>query len=334
MTSEDGFRDRLETELAALRAPAVGGIAGEALAHGRRIRRRERVAGVVGMVGGVAAVAGVTAGAVALGGGFASSGAGSTAASGGGVGPGMGPGVAAVTTTHAPVSTRTPTPAPSTPSTPGTSGPSSPGSRPSYLGEPTNTQNPPNTVIGTIPASWKPPVPAHPANATSTDGQSVAELVVDVLWTIEPGSGSSFSGSSQADVNANATLTWTAQHGSIRLSASVSNGALDGKTPQSQCMPAYEMDYCAAATLADGTVVLVQHGTGYPTPSSPPTHTNMVTITRPDHAAINVVEWSNGPLTDDQLYKIVSDPRWGLSMDGSFVANADRVVRPFADTGA
>ncbi|WP_370356268.1 hypothetical protein [Catenulispora sp. MAP12-49] len=53
-------------------------------------------------------------------------------------------------------------------------------------------------------------------------------------------------------------------------------------------------------------------------------------ITRPDHMLINVVEWSNGPLTDDQLYKIVSDPRWGLKTDGSFVAKADRVVRPYS----
>ena len=327
MTSEDSFRERLETELAKVRAPAIGGIAGEALAHGRRIRRRERVAGVVG---GVAAVAGVTAGAVALGSGFGSGGTGS-AASGGGVGPGVGPGVVAGTTTHAPAST------PGTSSTSPTSSPPSahpfPGTPPSQvrLG---STQSSPNTIIGTIPASWKPPVPARPTNPTSTDGQSVAELVLDVLGTIEPGSGSSFSGSSQADVNANATLTWTTQHGSIRLSASVSNGALDGKTPQSQCMPAYEMDYCAAATLADGSVVMVEHGTGYPTPASAPTHNNMVMITRPDHAAINVVEWSNGPLTDDQLYKIVSDPRWGLAMDGSSVAKADRDIRPFTDTGA
>lgn len=74
---------------------------------------------------------------------------------------------------------------------------------------------------------------------------------------------------------------------------------------------------------------MVVHGTGEPA-SGPPTHSNTVMITRPDHMLINVVEWSNGPLTDDQLYKIVSDPRWGLKMDGSFVANADRVVRPYS----
>ncbi|WP_228561714.1 hypothetical protein [Catenulispora rubra] len=189
-------------------------------------------------------------------------------------------------------------------------------------------------MIGTIPASWKPPVPGHPTDPTGTDGPSVAELVIDVLQQLGPGTGSSFSGSSISDVNANATLTWTTQHGAIRISASVSNGALDGKTPQSQCMPAFEEDYCAAATLSDGSVVMVQHGTGYPGGSSTPTHNNMVSITRPDHAAINVVEWSDGPLTDDQLYQIVADPRWGLRMAGSFVGHADAVIRPFTDDGA
>ncbi|MEZ0106450.1 hypothetical protein ABH920_000431 [Catenulispora sp. EB89] len=329
MTSEDSFRERLESELAGLRPPAIGGIAGEALAHGRRIRRRERV---VGVAGGVAAVAGVTAGAVALGGGFGP----------GGEGPGVGPGVAVGTTTHAPVPT--PTPASSTSSTPSTSSSSStssptsvhssPGSPPSYLGEPSNTQSPPNTVIGTIPASWKPPVPVSPADPTAADGPSVAELVIEALQRFGPGTGSSFSGSSISGVNANATLTWTTQHGAIQISASVSNGALDGKSPQSQCVPAFEEDYCAAATLSDGSVVMVQHGTGYPSGTSAPTRNNMVSITRPDHAAINVVEWSDGPLTDDQLYQIVSDPHWGLRMAGSFVGHADAVVRPFTDDGA
>jgi hypothetical protein len=130
--------------------------------------------------------------------------------------------------------------------------------------------------------------------------------------------------------NANATMTWTTQHGSIRISASVSDGSADGKTPQSVCYPAYEEDYCAAGTLSDGSVVMVDHGTGEPPAGSPPTHSMTVTITRPDHAAINIVEWSAGPLTDDQLYQVVSDPRWGLKMDGSFVAHADQVVRPFS----
>jgi hypothetical protein len=76
---------------------------------------------------------------------------------------------------------------------------------------------------------------------------------------------------------------------------------------------------------------MVEHSSGgYQPGSSQSTHNNMVMITRPDHAAINVVEWSNGPLTDDQLYKIVSDPRWGLKMDGAFVTHADKAVRPFS----
>jgi hypothetical protein len=186
-------------------------------------------------------------------------------------------------------------------------------------------------VIGTIPASWKPPAPGGTlTDPRSTDGQSVAELLIDDLKQIAPGSGSDFSGGSMPGFNANATMTWTTQHGSIRISASVSDGSADGKTPQSVCYPAYEEDYCAAGTLSDGSVVMVDHGTGEPPAGSPPTHSMTVTITRPDHAAINIVEWSAGPLTDDQLYQVVSDPRWGLKMDGSFVAHADQVVRPFS----
>src|SRR5262249_31477176 len=87
----------------------------------------------------------------------------------------------------------------------------------------------PNTVFGTIPRSWKPPAPGGSlSDPTDTDGQSVAQLLIDGLQQLGPGSGSGFSGSSMAGVNANATLTWTTQHGSVRISASVSNGALDG----------------------------------------------------------------------------------------------------------
>jgi len=312
MTSEESFHDRIEDELAGLRPPPIGEIAGDALAQGRRIRRRQRALGVAG---GTAAVAGVAAGALALGGVFGS----------GGGGAPVGPGAwgAAPTSQHSSAATPTPTPTPT------------PDPTPAYPSTPTPPPNSssPNTVIGTIPASWKPPAAdGHLSDPTNTDGQSVAELLIDDLSQIgSGGSGSAFSGSSLAGMNANATLTWTMPHGSVRISASVSDGAADGKTPQSQCLPAFEMDYCAAATLSDGSVVMVQHNSGgYAAGSSQSTHNTMVMITRPDHAAINVVEWSDGPLTDDQLYKIVSDPRWGLKMDGSFVTHADKVVRPFS----
>lgn len=312
MTSEESFHDRIEDELAGLRPPPIGEIAGDAMAQGRRIRRRERA---LGMAGGTAAVAGVAAGVMALGGVFGSGGGGAPVGSGAlGTAP---------TSQHSPAATPTPTPNPTPNPTPAY--PSTPAPPPS--------SSSPNTVIGTIPASWKPPATGgHLSDPTNTDGPSVAELLIDNLALIGPGgSGSSFSGSSMAGMNANATLTWTTQQGSIRISASVSDGGADGKTPQSQCYPAFEMDYCAVATLSDGSVVMVQHNSGgYQAGSSQSTHDNMVMITRPDHAAINVVEWSNGPLTDDQLYKIVSDPRWGLKMDGSFVTHADKVIRPFS----
>lgn len=315
MTSEDSFRDRVAEELAGLRPPPLGEVAGEALAHGRRIRRRQRVAGVVG---GTAAVAGLAAGVVALSGGFAAGGAGAAP-----VAPGGAAG-AAPTSLSAPVST----PAPSTSSSSALPAIRTPGAPPV---PPTSSTSAPNTVIGTIPASWKPPVPGGTlTDPTNTDGQSVAELVLDGLGLTGTGSGSDFSGSSTAGMNANATLTWATHSGSVRISASVSNEGVDGKTPDSVCYPAYETDYCAAGTFSDGSVVMVVHGTGEPPAGSPPTHSRTVMITRPDHTLINVVEWSNGPLTDDQLYKIVSDPRWGLKMDGSFVAHADEVIRPFS----
>lgn len=325
MTSQDSFHDRIEDELAALRPPPVGGIAGDALEQGRRIRRRQKI---FGTVGGTVAVAGVAAGVLALGGWFGSGG-------GAAVGPGAvgavptPPVSSAATPTSAPSTSPTSAPAsvPTSTSTSSATAPANPA--PGSGGDSSSPQ--PNTVIGTIPASWKPPASTgRLSDPTNTDGQSVAELLIDDLALIGPGgSGSSFSGSSMAGMNANATLTWTTQHGSIRISASVSDGGADGKTPQSQCYPAFEMDYCAAATLSDGSVVMVEHNTGEPA-NGPATHNNIVMITRPDHAAINVVEWSNGPLTDDQLYKIVSDPRWGLKMDGSFVSHADTVIRPFS----
>jgi hypothetical protein len=135
MTSEDSFRDRIEDELAALRPPPIGGIAGEALAHGRRIRRRERV---FGMVGGTATVAGVAAGVVALSGGFASGGGGGSMPPGGAAG-------AAPTSRHAPTPTPTPTPSPTpTPNTPSSdlvaqSSPPTPGR---------SSTSSPNTVMG------------------------------------------------------------------------------------------------------------------------------------------------------------------------------------------
>lgn len=318
MTSEESFHDRIEDELAGLHPPPIGEIAGDALAQGRRIRRRERA---LGMAGGTAAVAGVAAGVLALGGVFGSGRGGVP------VGPGALGGAPTsqqsstpapsptASSAHTSTSTSTPSPSP-TPTPPSSSSPSS---------------SSPNTVIGTIPASWKPPTVGGRLNdPRNTDGQSVAELLIEDLGQIGPGSGSSFSGSSMSGQNANATMTWTTQHGSIRISASVSNDGVDGKTPQSVCYPGFEIDYCAAATLSDGSVVMVVHGTGEPPAGSPPTHDNTVMITRPDHLLINVVEWSNGPLTDDQLYKIVADPRWGLKMNSSFVAHADAVVRPFS----
>jgi hypothetical protein len=313
MTSEESFHDRIEDELAGLHPPPIGEIAGAALAQGRRIRRRERT---LGMAGGTAAVAGVAAGVVALSGGFASGGGAASVAPGGFV-------------RTAPTSQNSPTPiAASTP----TPTPSPTAAQTSTPAPPPDSSSP-NTVIGTIPASWKPPATGgHLSDPRNTDGPSVAELLIDNLALVGPGgSGSGFSGGSMAGVNANATLTWTTQQGSIRISASVSDGSADGKTPQSQCYPAFEVDYCAAGAMSDGSVVMVEHSSGgSQSGSSPSTHNNMVMITRPDHAAINVVEWSNGPLSDDQLYKIVSDPRWGLRMDGSFVAHADKVVRPFS----
>ncbi|MEY9927009.1 hypothetical protein ABH926_001634 [Catenulispora sp. GP43] len=322
MTSEDSFHDRIEDELAALRPPPIGGLAGEALERGRRIRRRERA---FGMAGGTAAVAGVVAAVVALNGGFGA---------GGGTSGSVGPGAAgAPTSPQAPTPTPTPTPTPS----PDPSTSSSPSGAVDLTAPPSSadgTSSGPNTVIGTIPASWQPPAKGGPlSDPTNTDGQSVAELVLDGLRLTGSGTGSDFSGSSINGMNANATLTWSTQHGSIRISASVSNDGADGKstpTPESLCHPMYETDYCAAAMLSDGSVVEVSHGTGESGGSNTPTHDNAVMLYRPDHTAINVVEWSNGPLTDDQLYKIVSDPRWGLKMDGSFVANADRVIRPFS----
>lgn len=323
MTSEESFHDRIEDELAGLRPPPIGGIVGEALARGRRIRRRERTLGVAG---GTAAVAGVAAGVMALGGALGSGGGGAPVAPGAlGTAPALRHSSAASPPpTSAPTLAPTPTPT-SSPSTFSSSAADPAGGR--------SSSSEPSTVIGTIPASWKPPAPgAYLSDPTDTDGQSVAELLIDDLALVGPGgSGSGFSGGSMAGVNANATLTWTTQQGSIRISASVSDGGADGKTPQSQCYRAFEMDYCAAATLSDGSVVMVEHNSGgSQAGGSPATHNTMVMITRPDHAAINVVEWSEGPLTDDQLYKIVSDPRWGLKMDGSFVAHADKVVRPFS----
>ncbi|WP_194927015.1 hypothetical protein [Catenulispora pinisilvae] len=105
---------------------------------------------------------------------------------------------------------------------------------------------------------------------------------------------------------------------------------LDGQGLQSTCNPMYEVDYCAAGKLSDGTIVYVVHGTGEPA-NGPMTHNDSITIERPDHLQINVVEWSSGPLTDDQLYAIVSDPRWALKMDQSFIAQADQQIRPFGN---
>ncbi|WP_194896523.1 hypothetical protein [Catenulispora pinisilvae] len=111
----------------------------------------------------------------------------------------------------------------------------------------------------------------------------------------------------------------------------MNKGELDGHDPlQSTCDPMYETDYCAAGTLSDGTIVYVVHGTGEPA-NGPMTHNDSITIERPDHLQINVVEWSSGPLTDDQLYAIVSDPRWALKMDQSFIAQADQQIRPFGN---
>jgi hypothetical protein len=187
-------------------------------------------------------------------------------------------------------------------------------------------------VIGTIPAGWQPPATTgKPADPATADGQAVAEILREDLAGAAPGSASGYSGgATPAGINANASLTWTAKQGSTGFSVSVNDSRPDDKRLQSSCNPMYEVDYCAAGTLADGTVVYVTHSTSHPA-SGGPTHTHNITIQRPDHIQILVVEWSDtGPLTDDQLYKVVSDPRWALKMDSSFVAHADQVMRPFS----
>lgn len=322
--ADQSFRDRIERELAGRHPPATGGIPGAALARGRRIRRRQRMAG---MVGGVAAVAGVAAAVVGLDGGLLAGGTGTAA---------VAPGRAGVAGPASPTASRTATPSP-TPSTarPFTPAPPRPDSPASTSRSSTSTSTsmaPPSTVIGKIPASWKPPAAGGTlTDPRHTDGQSVAELLVEDLGLIGSGSGSGFSGGSMSGFNANATLTWTTPHGSTRISASVTDESMDGRpAPTAQCSRTYGTDYCASATLEDGSVVMVEHGSGYPAGSLHPARSTTVMITRPDHAAINIVEWSDGPFTDDQLYAIVADPRWGLEMDGSFVSHADQVIRPFS----
>ncbi|MFD0633263.1 hypothetical protein ACFQ9X_18465 [Catenulispora yoronensis] len=90
MQAQEEFRSRLREDLTTTSQPPVGALAADALAAGRRIRRRQRT---LRAVGGTAAVAVVAVGSAAIAGSF-----GSDTGSGPGVGA-VGPGAVRTTAT-------------------------------------------------------------------------------------------------------------------------------------------------------------------------------------------------------------------------------------------
>jgi hypothetical protein len=188
--------------------------------------------------------------------------------------------------------------------------------------------------------------PAGPGPTTSAagaakpaTGQAVVALLLDLL---PPGGDVSEVEYYAADGIVSGGLLYDDGHGAATVSAGLSARAAEYGTTGMQCPPNGNGFVCVHDTRPGGIEVRVMTMGPYTSPDCDMTKCSLqelrVEIRRPDGVYVTLDTY-NGPfghgrgatrahtlLDADQLYAFATDPRWGLTMDASFVDKAARTV--------